>query len=420
MDAKAATAAQQTANSAAPAKRIDGLDGLRAVSILFVLIGHGAHTAGAPPLMQVFGEIGIVGVELFFTISGFIITHLLLRERARAGQVDLRRFWIRRALRIVPPFAAAAIGIALAAANGIIVWHWPSFIGAVTLTKDTPLLPGDWFFGHIWSLSLEEQFYLLWPLVFALALDMRRTMFALTGIVLGSVVVTPLTLWLAKPLQNIVPYVPHLAAGCLLAMALQAPREPPWLRGYRALPARGAALAVLALASVTVAWLRGRDLQDLTWVPLYALLVPITAMLIIVEIARPDGRLRTLLGLPMLRWFGGISYSLYLWQQLFFGPADAYPHPWLWSSWPFNAFAAIACATLAYYLIERPCAWIKHHFEQRAAANSRAGARSRFELAPGRAIPRTAASTNAKAHTDIPAHSHADTKAKNRSVLPAR
>src|SRR3546814_7027317 len=82
-------------------------------------------------------------------------------------------------------------------------------------------------------------------------------------IVLGSVLVTPLTLWAAKPLQNIVPYVPHLAAGCLLAMALQTTREPRWLRRYRMLPARGVMLSFLALAALVVAWQRGRDLQDL-------------------------------------------------------------------------------------------------------------------------------------------------------------
>src|SRR3546814_6888329 len=141
-------------------------------------------------------------------------------------------------------------------------------------------------------------------------------------IVLGSVLVTPLTLWAAKPLQNIVPYVPHLAAGCLLAMALQTTREPRWLRRYRMLPARGVMLSFLALAALVVAWQRGRDLQDLTWVPLYALLVPIVAMLIVAEIALPDGRLRTALAMPGLRWLGPISYRLYLWQQLFFGPGE--------------------------------------------------------------------------------------------------
>src|SRR3546814_4859199 len=93
-------------------------------------------------------------------------------------------------------------------------------------------------------------------------------------------------------------------------------------------------------------------------------------------------------------WLGRISYSLYLWQQLFFGPGDAYPHPWLWSSWPFNLFAAIACAALGYYLVEKPSARLKHHFERHAA------------------------STNARAHTNTPPHSRADTKEKNRNALP--
>ncbi|HET8881725.1 MAG TPA: acyltransferase [Solimonas sp.] len=358
--------------------RIDGLDGLRAVSILFVLVGHGAHTAGAPAFLHVLGEMGIVGVEIFFTISGFIITHLLLREHARDGRVDLRKFWMRRALRIVPPFCAAALAIAVAAASGVLQWHWPSFIGAVTLTKDTPLLPGDWFFGHIWSLSLEEQFYLIWPLVFALALDRRRTMIALALIVLGSVLATPLTVACAKGLQNIVPYVPHLAAGCLLAIALHAPREPRWLRRYRTLPARGTVLAALAIVALAVAWLRGRDLQDLRWLPLYAVLVPVTALLIVAEIALPDGRLRKVLALAPLRWLGRISYSLYLWQQLFLGPTDAYPHPWLWSSWPFNLFAAIACGALGYYLVEKPSARLKRRFERRAASTSARGEPARL------------------------------------------
>jgi peptidoglycan/LPS O-acetylase OafA/YrhL len=389
-------AGERVSSSTTRAQRIDGLDGLRAISILFVLIGHGAHTAGVPAFMHTFGEMGIVGVELFFTISGFIITHLLLRERERTGAIDLRKFWWRRALRIVPPFAAATLGIAIAAAAGIMHWHWPSFVSAVTLTKDTPLLKGDWFFGHIWSLSLEEQFYLVWPLVFALALSPQRTLKALVVIVLGNALITPLTLTFYKPAQNILPYVPHLAAGCLLAMALHVPQTPRWLRAWRALPARGGALAALTVLALAVAWLRGRDLESLTWVPLYAVLVPVTALLVVAEIALPDGRLRSVLAVPALRWFGRISYSLYLWQQLFFGPPDAYAHPWLWATWPYNIAAAVACGALGYYLIEKPAARIKQHFEQRGA------------------------STSATVRSDSPARCRAGTRGESRNVLPAR
>lgn len=364
--------ANDAAQPAASSSRIDALDGLRAVSILIVLVGHSAHSAGAPTFLQAFGEMGIVGVELFFTISGFIITHLLLRERERRGRVDLRRFWIRRALRIVPPFAAAALGTALAASLGVLAWSWSSFASALTLTKDTPLFRGDWFFGHIWSLSLEEQFYLVWPLAFALALATRRTMLALTALILGGAVYTPLTLLHAKSLQNVLPYLPHLAAGCLLAMLLHERAMAGWIRRYRALPVRGAALALLAAAALVVAWLRGRDLQDLGWVPLYALLVPLTAFLLVAETALPDGRLRGLLAAAPLRGLGRISYSLYLWQQLFLGPADAYRHPWLLSSWPFNLCAAIICGALGYYFVEKPASRLKERLEGRTGASTNA------------------------------------------------
>src|SRR3546814_14458318 len=122
-------------------------------------------------------------------------------------------------------------------------------------------------------------------------------------------------------------------------MALRTTREPRWLRRYRMLPARGVTLSFLALAALVVAWQRGRDLQDLTWVPLYALLVPIVAMLIVAEIALPAGRLRTALAMPGLRWLGRIPYSLYRWQQLFFGPGDAHPNPFLVSRVPSNLFS---------------------------------------------------------------------------------
>lgn len=178
------------------------------------------------------------------------------------------------------------------------------------------------------------------------------------------------------------PYLPHLAAGCLLALALHASREPPWLRRYRTLPTRSLIIAALCVAAVVVAWLRGRDLQDLRWTPLYALLVPLCALLLIAEVVWPDGRLRRLLSAPSLRWLGRISYSLYLWQQLFFGPDDAYLHPWLWSSWPFNLFAAIGCGALGYYLVEKPSARLKRHFERRADGPSARGEPSRFGRDP--------------------------------------
>lgn len=398
MESQAPAVRQAAAPAPSPSptsatSRIDGLDGLRAVSIFIVLLGHGASTANAPAWMHPLREMGIVGVELFFAISGFIITHLLLRERARSGGVDLKQFWLRRALRIVPPFMAAASGIAVVAWLGYIHWSWPSFTGAITLTKNAPLFQGDWFFGHIWSLSLEEQFYLFWPLLFAAVLAPRKLIAGLSLLIVAACVVTPLTVAYAKPLQNILPFLPHLAAGCLFALLLREKTRPRWFTAYTALPHRGCWLALFTAATLWIAWARGEDLKDLTWMPLYAVTVPIAALLIIAEIALPDGRLRGALSAAPLRWMGRISYSLYLWQQIFLGPADAYLKPWTLSSWPWNIFAAIACGALGYYLIEKPATRLKERWSR-------------------------AASTSARARTDSLRGSHADTKDGSRIGQP--
>ena len=106
--------------------------------------------------------------------------------------------------------------------------------------------------------------------------------------------------------------------------------------------------------------------------PLYAVTVPVAALLIIAETALPDGRLRSLLSVAPLRWLGRISYSLYLWQQIFLAPADAYLKPWVLSSWPWNIFAAIACGALGYYLIEKPATRLKERWSRAASTSARA------------------------------------------------
>ena len=148
--------------------RIGGLDGLRAIAVALVLVYH--LIPGVLPG-------GMVGVDAFFVISGFLITSLLLLEQRRTGRIDLRRFWIRRLRRIVPALVAAvAVVVALAACIGgdallavrrqvlssiLLVYNWAEIIGGSSYFDQTqPLL-----LTNVWSLAVEEQFYLLWPLV---------------------------------------------------------------------------------------------------------------------------------------------------------------------------------------------------------------------------------------------------------------
>ena len=365
--------------------RIDGLDGLRAISIVIVLIGHGGRVAGHPQWLTSLRTVGVIGVELFFAISGFIITYLMVRERERRGRVSLRHFWARRALRILPPLAAMMAGFALAAALGVFPWSWPSFWGAASFTRNLAIpgwLPGaDWFFGHTWSLSMEEQFYAVWPLLFVAFYARRDLALGLLLTIAAAPLVALICEFHWAPVRNLLPYLPYLAAGCLLALLVQRERgqsntdskgdassragdteaeraaavrsSRTLLQRIDSLPYRVPLILVLAGCACVVAWLRNEHRTPWLWVPLDALLMPTTIFLVLAETVRHHGRWTQLLSSGPLRLLGLWSYSLYLWQQLFFGPEDVYLHPWLWSTWPFNLVAALTCGALSYALIER-------------------------------------------------------------------
>ena len=350
---------ERSGNAMPPMQRVGGIDGLRAISIIIVLAGHGSSTHNAPEFLAPMRNMGIVGVELFFAISGFVITLMLLRERQGHGFISLRLFWARRALRIRPPFSFACAGIALAAALGVMEWHWSSLWGAVTFTKNLPLFSGDWFFGHFWSLSVEEQFYLCWPLLFAWLVAVDAINLALLGLLLAGPAIAVLCTQQLTVLQNLLPYIPYLAVGALLASLRHGHDRRFFSRHDRLLPQRGWLLSTLLIAAVACSWLRNNHHWNDVSVPLDALLMPATIFFILFEATAHDGALQQLLDNSVLRALGRISYSVYLWQQLFLGPPDAYPRPWLWNEWPLNMAAGIACGALGYLLVERPCARLR-------------------------------------------------------------
>ncbi|OQP47931.1 hypothetical protein A4H97_30470 [Niastella yeongjuensis] len=134
------------------------LDGLRAVSIGIVIMAH--------VLTPFLGNsyLGLIGVYIFFVISGFLITTLLLKERVKYGSISLKGFYIRRCLRILP--VAYGFLLVLLCLNALFKLEIPgsSFLNCLLFIKNLPILPNrDWYTGHYWSLGVEEQFYLLFP-----------------------------------------------------------------------------------------------------------------------------------------------------------------------------------------------------------------------------------------------------------------
>jgi peptidoglycan/LPS O-acetylase OafA/YrhL len=150
-------------------RRIPSLDGLRAISILAVMLGHAQGTRGFPdnPVLHLFGDTGNLGVRVFFVISGFLITSLLLAEQERNGRISLRVFYLRRALRICPACYVYIIVIGVLGAVGAVEVRKGDLVFAATYTNNF-VADRSWVLGHLWSLAVEEQFYLLWPAMLCL------------------------------------------------------------------------------------------------------------------------------------------------------------------------------------------------------------------------------------------------------------
>ncbi|MBV8782143.1 MAG: acyltransferase, partial [Phycisphaerae bacterium] len=151
-----------SASSSSP-KRIESLDGLRALAIVLVLAFHMRESgAFAHAWINAVAAKGQFGVEIFFVLSGFLITMLLLREEQKHGRIDLKMFYIRRGFRILPPAMTYLLVVAVLAIVGVSTASGDLATSALFVRNFFSW--GSTDTGHFWTLAIEEQFYLLWPL----------------------------------------------------------------------------------------------------------------------------------------------------------------------------------------------------------------------------------------------------------------
>ena len=345
------------ARSASPAKtaRLPSLDGLRALSIAAVLAGHAAPSMGIALRLSKCGDLGALGVRVFFTISGFLITSLLLEEFDSSGRISIPGFYLRRTFRIFPAFYVYAGAIGLCAAGQWISLRPGDLLAALTYTTNYHY-DRSWWLGHAWSLAVEEQFYLLFPLVFA-CFGRRAAAIASAAMIAISPMVRVFLIsnaGLCDAAGEAFPAVADtIAMGCLLAMAN------PWLgrqpRYLAALRSRAFALipaAVLLLNSVHGGRIRGGLIDSL---------IAILIALIIDRCVRfPDGVSgRVLNSWPFVQ-AGVLSYSIYLWQQPFLTRFVSYPC----QRFPFNVVCLALAAWLSYRFVERPFLTLRRRIEQ--------------------------------------------------------
>ena len=328
------------------ADHLPSLDGLRAISIALVLLGHLSGTRGFGKLDLGVGDYAHLGVIVFFVISGFLITRLMLSERRKNGCVSLKLFYARRTLRLFPASYAFIACVCLLWWVGVVhlqaadIWH------AVTYTVN--FLPErSWQIGHLWSLSVEEQFYLLWPCTFVV-LGPRRAGWVAAGVILfGPVARSGAWLFLrGTPYRNLEMFpmvADSLAMGCLLARVGGWLERKNWyLQLFRPVCSVGLAALILLInryMGYTVVEVFGTSVVNLS-----------LAILIHRSVYCSRDWIGQVLNWKPIAFVGVLSYSLYLWQQLFLNRNSC---AWV-NVFPQNLVFTIAAALGSYFLLERP------------------------------------------------------------------
>lgn len=339
-------------------RSIPSLDGLRAVAVLAVILGH----TQAPLLDRIPFNTAVrdggKGVAVFFVISGFLITHLLLKELAHDEKIDLKRFYLRRTFRIFPPFYAFLLVVAILALFHEVNAGLATILVAGTYTWNYIPVSGTWVLGHCWSLSLEEQFYLLWPLCMA-SFSRRTNLTLASGVILLSPLSRVITYYAWPSMRTHMDMMLHthldtIMTGCLLSLIIDLSI---WHRMMKlALSPMAAALSVaFLLVADTAAKHRFRGMYLMT-IGFTLENIAIAAILLYV-VFRHESPLGRFLNLKPVRHLGIISYSLYLYQQLFTGPYTRH--------FPLNIIFIVATAELSYVLVEKPSFRIRDFAQRR-------------------------------------------------------
>jgi peptidoglycan/LPS O-acetylase OafA/YrhL len=343
------------------------LDGWRAVAILLVIVDHtlrGIADQSHTPLPLRF-LLGQQGVNIFFGISGFLITWKLLEEKQQTNSISLPQFYRRRIYRIFPAAFAFLLVTGVLCALGLLPGKKIDFASSVLYFRNfIPVLWPSICTAHFWSLSLEEQFYLALP---AALLWSRTRPF----VVFAAGLAGACGLWrwyffghvpgadlLLSTCYRTDFRVDGLLCGCLMAVAVQQPDIRIRLKKALTTPML---LSLAVVFAIFVYWSGERTLFT------ESLIIPLLLAGTVLSPQKLPGRI---LEWKPIRWVGRISYSLYLWQQLFLlCPVNSWVFRPL-SRFPVNIVASFACAMLSHYCLERPMVRNAHRRVRRQEGQS--------------------------------------------------
>jgi peptidoglycan/LPS O-acetylase OafA/YrhL len=337
-------------------RHIPTLDGWRAFAVIGVILYHGrSGFFNGDSVLTKLSAHGFLGVDLFFAISGFLICGLLLQEYRCDGGISLRRFYIRRCFRILPPYYAAIAALCAVSVFGAIHVNYSYLPSCLLFYRNYKPLGMDeqsgFYTAHFWTLAVEEHFYLIWPMLLVAVKPKRagKVAFLLAMAVFGWRVLEGHFQWLPKILlpanlsMRTDTRIDALLWGCLAAIYF------PVIKRY-AERIRFSQLWLPVLAILLVA--------EAVHAPGLTLLrVVLLPALVLSTVIQPESLLGRVLEWQPLRWIGTISYSLYLWQELFLpevASEKAHGAFHYLQQPPWNVLAILVCACLSRYLLELP------------------------------------------------------------------
>jgi peptidoglycan/LPS O-acetylase OafA/YrhL len=304
--------------------RLPLLDGIRALAIVLVLAAHSTDSGlhqGLPVVL------GMCGVSIFFVLSGYLITRSMLLDERRHGRFRPGNFYFRRSLRIFPAFYAFLIVLAILETKA----SQTTWLASIFYFRN--LAGSGWETGHLWSLALEEQFYLFWPMFFLLTKRRRLAWIAIAVILF----IAWRTVWVFPQPADMSPIYmrPDLRLDTFLIGGAFAIADWTWVKSA---PAHLVTALLLLWYPLSLNTYALRSLE--TPVAAFAM-----ATLIVWLVKNPESKAARMFSGRAAVLIGTWSYSIYLWQQIFLGPHQR------WWSIPALALASMA----SWYLIERPC-----------------------------------------------------------------
>ncbi len=348
-------------------KKLPGINGLRAISVILVIIHHLFRQYPIVPDIQFpfylkpfisFIQDGHLGVNVFFVISGYLITSLLLDEEKASGSISIKNFYMRRILRIFPAYYFLLLFYFVLQLCGHLQLTNASWLTALTYTKYINW-KADWYTAHAWSLSIEEQFYLCWPFVF-MSGPMLRKIFAIFLILFVPMMRIYLHLhpleWITE--LHILMRIDAIAMGCFFALYKD-----------RILTVLSRNWRLYFFISISLLFvLRALPILfekvhlGFIWVPLGSTHGSVANFLngciLMYTIFAPQAQWARFLNSKIMNAIGVLSYSIYLWQEFFIVESDYW-----YNKMPLNLLLIIVMSVLSYYCIEQPFLKLKNKFQ---------------------------------------------------------